>query len=139
LRVFSKENEPAIHRREYEGAKALPVKSKLVREKLHQHEQRNAIAPVTMNGLAMAGIFGAARQNTDAPRTTVTMNADPQAIFTSGARSIERKVPSATAAGLLGHHGRRSSSKDLPPLAGEADAAVAGVTMGALAWPRFAW
>ena len=65
-------------------------------------KSENPIAPVTMNGLAGAGIFGAARHSIDAPRITVTMNEVPQAIFTSGARSIERNVPNATAAACSG-------------------------------------
>lgn len=63
-----------------------------------------------------------------APMTPIERKALPNAIFTSGARSRERKVASASAAACSGTTGRCSSRNPLPVPAGAA--AVAGEAAG---------
>ena len=58
-----------------------------------------------MKGFAASGRFGVARKKKVTPRMRVTMNEVPHAIFTSGARSSERNVASASAADCSGTNG----------------------------------
>jgi len=50
-----------------------------------------------MNGLTTSETFVALRNRSEPPTITITRNEVPHAILTSGARSIERKVASASA------------------------------------------
>ena len=71
------------------------------------------------NGLTVSGTLTVLRRKKLAPRMIVTISELPSAIFTSGARSSERNVASATAADCSGANGMERSRK-LGPLLGRA-------------------
>src|SRR5262245_51380324 len=104
-------------------------------------KMENDIAPVRQRGFRSSDILGAERAKTMAPKMITPKNDDAQAIFTSGARSSERKVARARAAAGSGTPGRRRSRNCARLTAGAtvAAGAAAGCTRAVvltLASPR---
>src|ERR1700676_1936841 len=65
----------------------------------------NAIVPVAANGFTVSDKCDDGRMKNTAPRITTEINELAHAIFTSGARSSDRKVASASAADCSGTNG----------------------------------